>query len=168
MANANDDNTTTSSDDSWFVPSFAEAFKGTRLQQGHDAEFRAVVSGKPQPKVSWAKNGQALPPSMTPDKYIPSYDPQTGQVSLRIKNLGPGDEGTYACTVSNAYGSTTATLSVNPEAQNKKTGKRCLSPGCSRATLQRQHVLKQMQNTSSPGNMDLRHSPNHILQAQGL
>ena len=47
----------TSKDDSWFVPNFSEGFKGTRMQQGYDAEFRAVASGKPKPKVSWTKNG---------------------------------------------------------------------------------------------------------------
>jgi titin len=114
MANINGDSTT--SDDSWFVPNFSEGFKGTRLQQGHDAEFRAVASGKPKPKVSWIKNGETL--TSTSEKYTLSYDPESGRVSLLIRNLGPGDEGTYACTVSNAYGSTTATLSVNPDGNN--------------------------------------------------
>ena len=130
-----------SSDDSWFVPNFAEGFKGTRLQQGYDAEFRAVASGNPKPKVSWTKNGESLSSS---DKFILSYDLDSGRISLLIRNLGPGDEGTYSCTVSNAYGNTTATLSVNPDGSNQQ-GSNCFGPGSTRGTLQRQHVLKKMQ-----------------------
>ena len=166
MANTNGDST--SSEDSWFVPNFSEGFKGTRLQQGHDAEFRAVASGKPKPKVSWTKNGETL---STSDKYVLSYNTESGQVSLLIRNLGPGDEGTYSCTVSNAYGTTTATLSVNPDANNK-TGPNCFGPGCTRATLQRQHVLKQMQSqggsTIDNHSSDSTHARGGLAEIQGL
>ena len=65
MANTNGDSAI--SEDAWFVPSFSEGFKSTRMQQGHDAEFRAVASGKPKPKVSWSKGGQSL---ATSERYI--------------------------------------------------------------------------------------------------
>ena len=140
MTNTNGDQKP-SGDDSWFVPNFSEGFKGTKMQQGYDAEFRAVASGKPKPKVSWTKNGNVDLLS-SPEKYILSYDQDSGRISLKIRNLGPGDEGTYSCTVSNPYGKTTATLSVNPDGQG---GPNCFGPGSSRGTLQRQHVLKKMQ-----------------------
>ena len=133
----------TSKDDSWFVPNFSEGFKGTRMQQGYDAEFRAVASGKPKPKVTWTKNGN-IDLSSSPEKFILSYDQDSGKISLVIRNLGPGDEGTYSCTVSNPYGKTTATLSVNPDGNNQSASN-CFGPGSSRGTLQRQHVLKKMQ-----------------------
>jgi len=144
MANTNGDSEAL--DDTWFVPNFSEGFKGTRLQQGYDAEFRAVASGKPKPKVSWTKNGSALESS---EKHILSYDMDSGRISLLIRDLGPGDEGTYSCTVSNAYGKTTATLSVNPDGNNQR-GSNCFGPGSSRGTLQRQHVLKKMQVQGGP------------------
>ena len=128
-------------DDSWFVPNFAEGFKGSRMQQGYDAEFRAVASGKPRPKVSWSHNGQPLSAS---EKFVMSYDPESGNISLLIRDLGPGDEGQYSCTVSNPYGGTTATLSVNPDASNK-VGLNCYNPNSSRGTLQRQQIMRQKQ-----------------------
>ena len=142
MTNLNSDSDA-SKDDSWFVPNFSEGFKGTRMQQGYDAEFRAVASGKPKPKVSWTKNGN-IDLSSSPEKFILSYDQDSGKISLVIRNLGPGDEGTYSCTVSNPYGKTTATLSVNPDGNNQSASN-CFGPGSSRGTLQRQHVLKKMQ-----------------------
>jgi hypothetical protein len=53
-------------------------------------------------------------------------------VSLTIRDIGPGDEGAYCCTIVNPYGHMTATLTVNPDLSRP----RCLSPGCCRATLQ--------------------------------
>ncbi len=49
------------------------------------------------------------------DKYGVSYDPSSGEVALLIREIGPGDEGEYCCTASNAYGSVTAKLNVRPE-----------------------------------------------------
>ena len=34
-------------DESWFVPNFSEGFKGTRMQQGFDAEFKSYFIGIP-------------------------------------------------------------------------------------------------------------------------
>ena len=41
-------------------------------------------------------------------KYAGSFDPSSGEVALLIREIGPGDEGVYCCTASNAYGSVTA------------------------------------------------------------
>ena len=41
-------------------------------------------------------------------KYAVSFDPSSGEVALLIREIGPGDEGVYCCTASNAYGSVTA------------------------------------------------------------
>jgi hypothetical protein len=49
------------------------------------------------------------------DKYAVSFDPVSGEVGLLIREIGPGDEGEYCCTATNAYGSVTARLNVNPE-----------------------------------------------------
>jgi len=121
----------------WSVPEFVEGFKALRLQQGNDAMFEGRVAGEPLPKVAWTRGGKSLPSS---EKYELHYDPSSGDVSLTIRNLGPGDEGEYCCTISNAYGSVSATLSVNPE-------KSCNSSNDSlRATLQRQKVLREQQS----------------------
>ena len=78
----------------WTYPKFEKNFEATRFQQATDACFRAVVTGKPVPEVSWTKKGKSLPCS---EKYEYHYDAQSGQVSLLIRDLGPGDEGNYYC-----------------------------------------------------------------------
>ena len=76
----------------WTYPKFVKNFEANRFEQATDALFRAVVTGKPVPEVSWTKKGKSLPCS---EKYEYHYDPQSGQVSLIIRDLGPGDEGYY-------------------------------------------------------------------------
>ena len=41
-----------------------------------------------------------------------SYDPESGRVRLVIADMGPGDEGTYACTAENEWGDSTCSLQV--------------------------------------------------------
>lgn len=65
-------------------------------------------------------------------------------------HLGPGDEGQYSCTVSNDYGSVTATLNVNPDVNALRHGG--LSHGCCRASLQR-----KMKHQNSDQNSDCNH-----------
>ena len=69
----------------WTYPSFVKPFETSRFQQFDDAFFRAVVTGKPVPEVAWSKKGKPLPNS---DKYEYSYDANSGQVTLVIRDLG--------------------------------------------------------------------------------
>jgi len=117
----------------WSYPSFVKAFEASRFQQFDDAIFRAVVTGNPVPEVAWTKKGQPLPKS---DKYEYQYDANSGQVVLVIRDLGPGDEGQYTCSVSNDYGSVTATLKVNPDVNALRHGGLSHGFPC-RASLQR-------------------------------
>ena len=135
----------------WSTPEFVKNFEAARFQQTTDAHFRAVVTGKPIPEVSWTRKGQALPCS---DKYEYHYEPSSGQITLQIRDLGPGDEGQYSCTVSNDYGSVTATLNVNPDVNALRHGG--LSHGSSgalRASLQRK-MKHQNSDLNSDCNRD--------------
>lgn len=134
-------------DPEWAAPRFVQDFVSTRLQQGNDAHFKAVVSGAPPPEVAWTAKGRALAAS---GKFLTSYDPASGRIGLTIRDLGPGDEGDYTCKVRNDYGSISATLSVNPDLGGLGAP-RCLSPRCARATLQRQKVRQQQQQQECPG-----------------
>ena len=125
----------------WSTPEFVKNFEAARFQQTTDAHFRAVVTGKPIPEVSWTRKGQALPCS---DKYEYHYEPASGQITLQIRDLGPGDEGQYSCTVSNDYGSVTATLNVNPDI-NAVQHRVLSNPGGYRASLQRK-MIKDKKN----------------------
>lgn len=46
-----------------------------------------------------------------------SYIENTGDVSLLIRNIGPGDEGEYTCTARNQYGEAICSVYIQPEGQ---------------------------------------------------
>jgi hypothetical protein len=77
-------------------------------------------------------------------KFETLHDKKSGRVTLKIRDLGPGDEGAYCCVLSNPYGQTTATLSVNPDINGLRH--RGLSPGCCRATLEKRIRQQRMIN----------------------
>jgi hypothetical protein len=89
--------------------------------------------------------------SITDKKVLQNRPQDAGKVSLKIKDIGPGDEGAYCCTISNPYGHMTATLSVSPDVNRRHRG---LSPGCCRATLQKR--LRQQQRVQKLTNGDHR------------
>ncbi len=49
-------------------------------------------------------------------KHQMLYDENSGQVSLLIRGIGPGDEGEYTCTALNPYGEAICTVYISPEA----------------------------------------------------
>lgn len=44
-----------------------------------------------------------------------SYNQVTGDVTLLIKNIGPGDEGEYTCSAKNIYGEAICSVFIQPE-----------------------------------------------------
>lgn len=43
------------------------------------------------------------------------YEESTGNVSLLINHIGPGDEGEYTCTARNQYGEAICSVFIQPE-----------------------------------------------------
>lgn len=43
------------------------------------------------------------------------YEQQTGNVTLHINNIGPGDEGEYTCNARNQYGEAICSVFIQPE-----------------------------------------------------
>lgn len=43
------------------------------------------------------------------------YEETTGNVSLLINHIGPGDEGEYTCTARNQYGEAICSVFIQPE-----------------------------------------------------
>ncbi|PSN37209.1 Titin, partial [Blattella germanica] len=76
-------------------PIFEQIFRNARFAQGGNALFEGKVRGNPKPVVSWTRKGAALIES---NKYKMTYDENTGNVTLQINHIGPGDEGEYTCT----------------------------------------------------------------------
>lgn len=73
------------------------------------------------------------------DKYKMRYEDATGDVSLVIVQIGPGDEGEYTCTATNQYGEAICSIRIQPEGQG--------NPGM--RTLHRQQQLQQQQQQQS-------------------
>merc|ERR1712126_415947 len=88
-------------------PAWQEPFRPCQIQQGARAVFQGVVTGSPAPTLSWTWRGRPLSEA---GRAVTSYHPPSGQVTLAIDDLGPGDEGEYACKAENPWGDTTCTL----------------------------------------------------------
>lgn len=93
-------------------PIFEKVFSNARFAQGGVASFEGRVVGKPQPSVSWTRKGAPLYSS---NKYKLSYNERTGDVTLQINQIGPGDEGEYVCTATNQYGEAVCSVFIQPE-----------------------------------------------------
>ncbi len=97
----------------------------------------------------WTRKGQPL---ISCEKYEVSSDRKSGKVTLKIRDLGPGDEGSYCCILTNPYGETTATLAVNPDVNRLRH--RGLSPGCCRATLEKRIRQQRLINEAEKRSND--------------
>lgn len=75
-------------------PVFEQIFKNARFAQGGNATFDGRLRGNPKPVVSWTRKGAPL---LESSKFRMSYNENTGDVSLLINQIGPGDEGEYTC-----------------------------------------------------------------------
>lgn len=64
------------------------------------------------PEVSWTRKGAPLFDS---NKYRMTYNQTTGDVTLMINQIGPGDEGEYTCRARNAVGEAICSVFIQPE-----------------------------------------------------
>ncbi|KAK0090259.1 hypothetical protein PV325_001954 [Microctonus aethiopoides] len=93
-------------------PIFEQIFKNARFAQGGNAIFEGRVRGNPNPTVSWTHKSAPLRESQ---KIRMSYDDRTGNVTLQINQIGPGDEGEYTCNARNQYGEAICSVYIQPE-----------------------------------------------------
>lgn len=93
-------------------PIFEQIFKNARFAQGGNAKFEGKLRGNPIPSVSWTRKKAPL---VECNKYSLSYDEKSGEVTLLIKQIGPGDEGEYTCTARNQYGEAICSVYIQPE-----------------------------------------------------
>lgn len=93
-------------------PIFEQIFKNARFAQGGNALFEGKLRGNPKPVVSWTRKGAPL---LESNKFRMSYTESTGNVSLLINQIGPGDEGEYTCTARNQFGEAICSVYIQPE-----------------------------------------------------
>jgi hypothetical protein len=93
-------------------PIFEQIFRNARFAQGGNASFEGRLKGTPMPEVSWTRKGAPLFDSQ---KYRMTYNQTTGDVTLTINQIGPGDEGEYTCRARNAVGEAICSVFIQPE-----------------------------------------------------
>jgi hypothetical protein len=88
--------------DSISGPEFQQELKDREVLEGDTIHFDVRISGRPEPKVTWTKDGKDLVES---SQITFVSDPETGLYSLLIKKASIDDEGDYRVVASNSGGS---------------------------------------------------------------
>ena len=81
-------------------PYFRAISKDLEVAEGRGARFDAIVAGKPNPDVTWIKDGHL----MTSNRNYSVVVNEKGVNSLIIHTTTMKDAGTYQCTASNKAG----------------------------------------------------------------
>ncbi|KAL4713897.1 hypothetical protein ACJJTC_015551 [Scirpophaga incertulas] len=80
-------------------PAFSQRFSDLQQLPTFDAKFPARVSGVPTPEISWYKDGALINPG---EKFGMKRDGDA--CCLYVRDLAPGDAGTYKCVAKNREG----------------------------------------------------------------
>lgn len=109
------------------APVFLRPLRNAAVCAGSDVRLRVVVSGTPQPSLSWFRDGQLLP--------VPAPEPSC----LWLQSCGAQDAGVYSCRAQNERGqaSCEAVLTVLEVAGNSGMGRGHHWPGWSKVARTR-------------------------------
>lgn len=92
------------------APTFEKPLANLEVADGQSLELECVVSGDPEPKVTWMKDGVSLTSSESLEvKY------KNGVAKVIIGQVSHADAGTYVCQAKNTAGKvdTQCQLKVN-------------------------------------------------------
>ncbi|XP_062271951.1 immunoglobulin-like and fibronectin type III domain-containing protein 1 [Scomber scombrus] len=91
------------------TPDFTRKPIALTIQEGKHGVFRAIITGKPTPTVSWARNDGEI----TEERYQVIHDQTSGEYQLQIPDVSVEQADTYKCYAKNEYGKAVVTAVLN-------------------------------------------------------
>ncbi|KAE8298274.1 Immunoglobulin-like and fibronectin type III domain-containing protein 1 [Larimichthys crocea] len=91
-------------------PDFTRKPIALTIQEGKFAFFKAIVTGDPQPTVTWSRNNGDVSDT---SRYQTKYDPISNEHTFEMPNVMPDQADTYKCFAINEYGQATVTVVLN-------------------------------------------------------
>ncbi|KAG8125320.1 hypothetical protein E2320_020525 [Naja naja] len=94
------------------APVFLQELKDTAVSIGHDFLLMVVVTGNPQPHLTWYKEKVPLASIKKKVKEEEEEEEEEDYGSLRILNSKVSDAGVYSCVAKNKHGEAVSTATV--------------------------------------------------------
>ncbi|XP_061893440.1 immunoglobulin-like and fibronectin type III domain-containing protein 1 [Entelurus aequoreus] len=91
------------------TPDFTRKPIALTIQEGKLGIFKAVVTGIPEPTVTWVRNSGEL----DEDNYRVVRDASSGEYQLQIPDISVDHADTYKCFATNVYGKAIVTAALN-------------------------------------------------------
>lgn len=111
----------TNENDRGFAPSFVEKPKIIPNKLGTLITMKCRCRSKPKPTVKWMRKKQEVKSSNKVALEVKTVDEDTYELTLNIKDPSAEDGGSYSCVISNEFGESSATLSLNIESEQEST-----------------------------------------------
>ncbi|KAM6980873.1 immunoglobulin-like and fibronectin type III domain-containing protein 1 [Aplochiton taeniatus] len=92
------------------TPDFTRKPIALTIQEGKLAIFKAIVTGNPEPTVTWTRNNGECADT---DRYQMIHDPNSGEHMLQMPNVSVDQADTYKCFATNEYGRAVVTAALN-------------------------------------------------------
>uniref|UniRef100_A0A8D0AKU0 Immunoglobulin like and fibronectin type III domain containing 1, tandem duplicate 4 n=1 Tax=Sander lucioperca TaxID=283035 RepID=A0A8D0AKU0_SANLU len=91
-------------------PDFTRKPIALTIQEGKFAFFKAIVTGDPQPTVTWSRNNGDVSDT---SRYQTKYDPNSNEHTFEMPNVKSDQADTYKCFATNEYGKAMVTVVLN-------------------------------------------------------
>ncbi|XP_025075028.1 neogenin isoform X3 [Pogonomyrmex barbatus] len=125
-------------------PKFIKKPEDKVASESQDLEFECEIYGKPEPKITWLKNGERI--------TLSAYWQIVNGYNLRINGLLPIDAGIFQCTGSNPAGSVQASARLTINQPKRMNSHRTTTPKTApkkKLLLHRQLYNKTWQHPST-------------------